>query len=398
VRDEAGRIQHAFHLATDITERKRIEQELALLKDRAHSYLQIAAVMIVAIDASQRVTVVNQKACEILGYPKSSILGRNWFDAFIPEGERSRVKGAFAALLRGEIELAQYHENPVLTRGGAERIIAWHNTTLHDAAGAISGTLSSGTDITDRRRADEDLRALNETLEHRVAERTALAETQARQLRMLARELTQAEMHERERVARVLHDNFQQLLVAARLHVEMLLRGDAGPRQRHQLDKVNDILQESIRECNSLAVELCPPVLYDLGLAAGLEWLGERMRALHGLRVRVETCPDAEPEDVDLRAFLFEAVRELLFNVVKHARADAAIVTMDRTPSGLVKIAVADRGRGFDSSESSPDQSLEPCLGLFSIRGRLMSLGGRLEVESAAGRGTRVALYAPLRG
>lgn len=395
VRDAVGRVLRTFHLATDITELKRIERELATVKDQAHSYLQIAAVMIVAIDASQRVTLVNRKAREILGYPASRILGRNWFDHFVPRSERERVKAAFLDLLRGETEMAEYYENPVLTRDGTERIIAWHNTTLRDARGSILGTLSSGTDITDRRRADEELRALNETLERRVAERTALAESQARQLRKLARELTQAETHERERVARVLHEHFQQLLVAARLHIEMLMCKERGSDLLAQLSSVNDILQESIRECSSLTVELCPPVLYDLGLVAGLDWLAERMRSHHALHVRVEADPAAEPVDLELRTFLFEAVRELLFNVVKHARVESATVTMDPLESGLIRIAVADRGCGFEPARFLPEREAQPGLGLFSIRGRLESLGGRMTVESTPGGGTLVALYAP---
>ncbi|MFC1925862.1 PAS domain S-box protein [Chloroflexota bacterium] len=142
----------------DITERKRAEQALWEERGKARQYLNIAGVMIVAIDAEGKVTLINRKGCEVLGYKEEEIIGRNWFDNFLPERLVKQVKEVSLKLLAGEIEPAEYYENPVLTKSREERIIAWHNNILRDDADNIIGHLSSGEDITERKLMEEGLR------------------------------------------------------------------------------------------------------------------------------------------------------------------------------------------------------------------------------------------------
>ncbi len=124
----------------------------------SQKYLDLVGVIIVAIDADQKVNLINKKGCQILGYKESEIVGKNWFDHFIPEGIRDTVKEAFVKLMAGEIEAVEHFENPVLAKSGEERVIAWHNAVLKDEKGHITGTLSSGEDITERQRNEEILR------------------------------------------------------------------------------------------------------------------------------------------------------------------------------------------------------------------------------------------------
>lgn len=126
--------------------------------DRAQKYLDVAGVMFVLIDAEQKVVRVNKKGCEILGYREKEIVGKDWFDTFVPEERRDEIRAVFSRLMAGEIESLEWVEAPVLTKSGEERIISWHNTTLTDEDGKIIGTLSSGEDITQRKRAEEALR------------------------------------------------------------------------------------------------------------------------------------------------------------------------------------------------------------------------------------------------
>lgn len=142
----------------DITERKWTEEALREEKNRAQKYLDIAAVALVIINAKKEVTLINQKGCEILGYEQKEIVGKNWFDNFIPERNRNEVKSVFQKLIAGKVEPVEYFENPILTNNNEERIIAWHNTILNDEKGNIIGTLSSGEDITERMQVEEALR------------------------------------------------------------------------------------------------------------------------------------------------------------------------------------------------------------------------------------------------
>jgi two-component system cell cycle sensor histidine kinase/response regulator CckA len=154
VRDEQGTVVGILGIFWDITERKKVEEAVRQERDKAQRYLDIAGVMFVALDAQGRVTIVNEKACSVLGYSEDEIVGRNWFDSFLPARLRDDLKSVSRRLLAGEIEPVEYYENPILTRKGDERIIAWHNTVLRDEQGNIVGHLSSGEDITDRKKAE----------------------------------------------------------------------------------------------------------------------------------------------------------------------------------------------------------------------------------------------------
>ncbi len=159
---------------------QQAKEESQLEKARAQKYLDIAGAMIVILDSSGKVNLVNKKGCQVLGYNEQNIVKKNWFDHFIPEKNREDIKTVFNQLMKGDIELVENYENSVLTKSGEERIIAWHNSILLDDNGKPVGTLSSGEDITERVRAQEALRnALTEVeqLKNRLqAENTYLQE------------------------------------------------------------------------------------------------------------------------------------------------------------------------------------------------------------------------------
>ncbi len=144
-------------ITRDITERRQAELTLKQEKERAQRYLDLAGTIFIAINAEGIVTLVNQKGCRVLGYNEKEIIGKNWFENFIPDWLRKDLLPISRQLLNGEITPFEYYENPVLTKSGEERMIAWHNTILKDAGGKITGHLSSGEDITDRKRAEREL-------------------------------------------------------------------------------------------------------------------------------------------------------------------------------------------------------------------------------------------------
>ncbi len=148
----------------DITESNRAEKALREERDRAQKHLNIAEVIFIAVNARGEVTLVNKKGCEVLGYDEAEIIGKNWFHNFLPKRLRKEVKAVFKELMAAKVEPVEYFENPVRIKNGGERIIAWHNTTLRDESGNITGTLSSGEDITERKKAEEALKATNQQL------------------------------------------------------------------------------------------------------------------------------------------------------------------------------------------------------------------------------------------
>ncbi len=156
LRDDKNHIFGVLGIYEDITVRKRMEEALKEECDMTQMYLDIAGVVIVAIDKNQKVTLINKKGCELLGCQEGDIIGRNWFD-FIPERVRPKVKSDFARIIAGDVKLFEYYENPIINNNGEERIIAWHNAVITDKKGNITETLSSGADITDRKRMEEEL-------------------------------------------------------------------------------------------------------------------------------------------------------------------------------------------------------------------------------------------------
>ena len=149
-------------IVRDISERKRVERELQEERDRAERYLDIAGVIILALDEQGTITLINQKGCEILGCDADRALGRNWFDHYLPERLREHTRELFTEIMAGRFDGSGRHENSVLTSMGEERIILWHNVTLTDGRGRRIGTLSSGQDVTERRRAEKALRESEE--------------------------------------------------------------------------------------------------------------------------------------------------------------------------------------------------------------------------------------------
>jgi PAS domain S-box-containing protein len=235
---------------------------------------------------------------------------------------------------------------------------------------------------------------LLESLEQQVAQRTAVAEHRAQQLRRLTAEITQSEERERRRLAHVLHDHLLQMLAATRLKTTLLRRRPLDDRQTQLLGDIDDLLSECLSEARSITEELSPPVLYDGGLEAGLLWLARRLREKHELEVLLAMDPEAGCIDQSLQILLFQVIRELLRNIVRHAQVASAEITVTRGREH-VRVEVRDNGLGFDPTRLE-QQANGSGFGLFSIRERLEMIGGRMEINSEPGHGTRVVLLAPL--
>ncbi len=175
--------ENKFNLtAIDISELKKAEKEIIEEKTRSKQYLDIANVILISIAPSGSILYINPKGCEVLRYPEGEITGKNWFDMFIPPGIREEVREVAGKIYSGEIEAVRYFENPVLTSSGEERLIAWHNSVLRDEKGIIIATLSSGEDITEKKKKEEELENYRDSLEFQVKERTQELENTLKEL------------------------------------------------------------------------------------------------------------------------------------------------------------------------------------------------------------------------
>ena len=240
-------------------------------------------------------------------------------------------------------------------------------------------------------RMNHELLEINGSLEARVRARTGDLERQAAKLRALATQLTRAEDEERRRAADLIHGELQQLLSAGRIELELIGRQCRCPGSGEALRRLDGVLTESLAVARTLTAELSPTALYRSGLAAAVEWLARWYTDRHDLTVSVVADGDVEVASEEARIALFRSVRELLFNVVKHAKVRAAEVHIGRDLD-VVRIEVRDEGVGFDPEAARAREGLSGGFGLFSLRERLDALGGTLEIDSGPGRGTRAVL------
>ena len=238
-----------------------------------------------------------------------------------------------------------------------------------------------------------EIESLNATLEERVAERTRIAEERAARLREMAMEMGRVEERERHRFARLLHDGLQQLLVGAKYSAGVI-RGRLSDRKdlKELFDQLTQILDESIAASRSLSYDLSPPILHDQGLGPALSWLGEQVHRQQGLTVTFSNEGKIPDMSQELKVFLFHTVRELLFNVVKHADADRAEVDLSAKGRDIC-IEVRDRGSGFEVAKI--DLDAPSGMGLTGFREKLDLMNGKMMVNSELGRGTRVLLCVP---
>jgi signal transduction histidine kinase len=229
--------------------------------------------------------------------------------------------------------------------------------------------------------------------EHRRSR--AMLDTYHHKLRRLSSELLLAEESQRRRIAIQLHDRIGQSLTVSKMRLDALAAGRPQCPDAAPIRQVAEILEKTIADTRMLTFELSPPILYEFGLGAALEWLCEKFSREHNLDIRFHSEIDGHPMEVHLRVMLFQATRELLFNIVKHARAFRVRVRMT-VEDRILAVTIEDDGVGFHPSRVNADGAGEMGFGLFSIRERLDDLGGDLDIRSEPGRGVRVTLRCPL--
>jgi signal transduction histidine kinase len=313
----------------------------------------------------------------------------------------------------GEISVAEYRRagiraiqtTPLFARNGKlVGMLSTHWSEPHEPSARRMGLLEvlgrQAADLIEGRRSEQKLLELNNFLERRVIERTAELVESERRVREMASQLTMAEHAERRRISQVLHDDLQQQLHSIQMKLASargsLGRGDEARTLKH----LNDAEQwsgEGVETARRLTVDLSPPILKSEGLAEALEWLVTQMREMHGLHVSIGGDRDLQMHDDAKRVLIYQVVRELLFNIVKHAGVDQARVELHRRED-VLDVCVLDEGKGFDPEQlRKPRPRSAGGFGLTSAQERLHLLGGNIEVDSAPGLGTSIVLHVPIR-
>jgi PAS domain S-box-containing protein len=336
--------------------RRRTEEQLRQATAETQAILDTTTDGVVTMRPDGTVESFSRAAERIFGYSADEIVGRNISMLRVPEDRARFVEGDGRKLAAHTITLGS--QGDVLRQRKDGSIVP-----VRLSLGEI--------DVGGQRRYTGFVRDLSQE------------KAMEQRLRAAASEAALAEQRERRVLASDLHDGLGQLLSLANMKLGAL-RNEVETRElRSRVREVEEVIGEADRRTTSLTYQLSPPVLDDVGLVAAAEWIAEDLERRYGLRVSL--THDGQPVTLDEagRVTLFRALRELLINVAKHADVDAARVDIS-SGEGLVQVRVEDAGCGFDPTEENGG------FGVLSLRDRLEHLGGKLEVDSEPGRGTRI--------
>lgn len=382
----------AVGVIADVTERREAANALRASEERFRALVDASSQIVWTTDATGRAREDSPSWRVFTGGSYEEFSDWGWLDLIHPE-DRERITHAWqeavATVSPYHEECRQYH-----AASNEYRWVGVRAVPLVADDGVVQGWVGMNADIHKRKEAENALRQLNETLEVRVAART-------QQVRELIIQLTMSEQTERHRISQILHDDLQQRLYGFQFQL-MLLRhmvNDASIESilqqelTEKIDEIEDDINGGITLARSLSVDLSPPVLEGEGLVQTLSWLSTQMMQRHGLTVHVYAEKAIPTPSTDLRILLFQAIRESLFNIVKHASVSEAEVALSHHRQQL-RIEIIDKGQGFDVEAvlNEPGHSH----GVWRNRRRLELVGGQMRIESSKESGTRVILLCPL--
>lgn len=361
-------------MAVDITERKLAEK--ALLESRAllRSVIDSSTSLIYLVDIQGRFLFINRKIESRLGIASDQLCGKKR-EAILPKEIAQQHRENDLKVIRSGEQISFEEENH---EQDGKHVYFSVKFPVFDENGNIFAVGGISTDITERKRAEDEIRKYQKNLRY-LAQRISLIEEQ-----------------ERKCISEALHDNISQNLAFSKIKLNVLRDSASAGDIAGELDDIQELIEQSLQFTRSLTAELSPPILFDLGFEKAVEWLCERTSEKH--HVMVELLSDGKLKEVkiEMSILLFKTVRELLINIVKHARAKKALVSLRRENEDTLRINVEDDGVGFNISKPGHYEGGAESFGLFNIRERLNYLGGTFDIESEPGHGTRVTMVVPM--
>ena len=359
--------------------------------------------IIVADAETQRIVLWNQAATKMFGYSLSEAL-ELCVEALVPDSLKAHHRAGMARYVetgRGPyIDSHELLDLPALRKGGEEIRVEMSLSPIGPADDADGGlgcfVLAIIREVTERKKAEEEVRRLNETLEEQVAERTALLVESERRLKGLVAKLVATQEEERRRVAYEVHDGPTQVAIAAHQHLQAFADGHPpGSTVRPgELDRALELAQRAVIEARHIIEDLRPTALDDFGLAVAVRMRVEKLKN-EGWEIAHEDALGEERLPDEIETALYRIAQEALTNVRKHARTTRARTRLARR-GRKIRLEVRDEGRGFDPSSASREGAPGERVGLSSMRQRVAMLGGELKIMSRPGAGTSLVAEVPL--
>jgi len=373
---EDGELAGAVHIMRDITASVRANEELRRSQRGLAEAQRIAHLGNWEWDMASNEVRWSDEVRRMfhMAHEETAATYEDFIERVHPE-DRARVADAIRRAVRDGGPFSVEHR--VVLWDGSERFIQEIGEAVFDESGRAVRLVGTVQDITERKLAEQRI------------------EDYQRELRSLASELSLAEERQRRQVASFLHDYVAQALALAKIKLGAVRESVTDPRVLAELAEVRSLVEQCIDYTRSLMADLSPPVLYEVGLEAALEELAAEIERRHGVTVEFQDDGQPKPVGEQMRVTLFQSARELLVNAIKHSDARRVRVCV-RRDNEQIRVSVEDDGKGFDVREVGLRAVRGSGFGLFSVRERLDHVGGRLELQSAPGKGTSATLVAPL--
>jgi len=384
--NEAGKAIRVFGVNVDITERRQTQEELQKSEERFRTMADSISQLAWIGRADGYLYWYNRRWYEYTGMTPEQMEGWGWQKVHDPDVLPKVLEQWTASIATGQTFEMEF---PLRGADGKFRMFLTRGIPFKDSQGHVVQWFGTNTDVSESRRAEEMLRKNKQQLERMVRRKTSELEVKHRQLKGLADELFGAVDKERKRLAAVLHDDLQQILVGCKMHLN---RANYSGKTR---DKINELLVRAIETLRSLSSELRPPVLIKEGLVAGMRWFASQVFNKHRLKINIKSDDYEEIENANINSMLYQCLHELIFNIVKHADVSVATLSFANV-RGCSQIILEDRGIGFNVSENLKGKKAGiGGIGLFSLGELLDAIGGKYHIESSPKRGTRVIITIP---
>jgi two-component system CheB/CheR fusion protein len=386
-RTSDDRIEGVVITFIDITERKKAEEDIREAKHVADEVIDTVRNPMLVLGEDLHVQEANTAFEVMFAVESDEIQGKLIYEISHGQWDIPELRRLLENILPDNAVMDDYeleHDFPQLGR----RTLVLNARRIDH----LQLILLAIEHVTERKQARQTLERSRDELEQQVALRTAELQQQSVRLQLLVRELATAEQRERRRMASVLHDDLQQLLVGLKMQLGMVRSRDKSATR--SLEEAVHTVDQAIDTTRTLVRQVAPQTLYEEGLVPGLQWLGQEMERLHGLRLRIQAGGMQPVLTDEIKTLLFESIREMLFNVVKHAEVDEATVAV-RQEDDRLDVTVSDEGVGFDV-EARVSRGGRSDFGVFSWGSRIEALGGRWSIDASPGQGTRIHVNFPL--
>jgi PAS domain S-box-containing protein len=354
---------------------KKIEKTLIENEMQVRTIINKAPTGIALLDKGGWILECNPALQNMLDYNEDELSGVLFVQAIHPQ-DKALFNKEFKELINGASDIYRI-DSRYIHKEFREVWGSLSASVVRDATGQPQFVIAMVEDITTKRQAEEKI------------------VNYQRQLQSLTSELSLIEERERRRIATNLHDHVGQVLTLIGIKVDELHEKVSLTTCNPIIKEIRKLIGQTIKSIRSLMFELSPPILYDLGLEEAIEWLAEHFSQEHGLKIQVNRDKQPKPLKTEGNIILFQAVRELLLNIVKHSKATSAKIYIQRACNDF-RIIVEDNGIGFEFNLIDHNQHKIKGFGLFSIYERLEYYGGNMMIESNKSDGTKITLLMPI--